>query len=118
MATQRAPKGGAFGANGEWYEGGKFINSVASNPKKEGSDKHARKPCKQQVAPGVWEVTERTPLFSLIGAGAFWDRKENKMVPYMPCFRNGFFYGGQTMAEMQAACDAYNNGLRFFDEIQ
>ena len=36
-ATQRAKKGGEFGANGEWYEGGKFINTVRENRKREGS---------------------------------------------------------------------------------
>lgn len=31
--TKRAPKGGAIGANGEFYEGGKFINTVPKNAK-------------------------------------------------------------------------------------
>jgi hypothetical protein len=35
MATKRAAKGGEMGANGEWYEGGKFINTVPENRKRE-----------------------------------------------------------------------------------
>ena len=38
MAIQRAPKGGAYGANGEWYEGGKFI-ATTKHPKRHGSYK-------------------------------------------------------------------------------
>lgn len=53
-STKRAAKGGEFGANGEWYEGGKFINTVAENKKKEGSV--SRGAGKQEIAPYVWEV--------------------------------------------------------------
>ena len=52
--TQRAAKGGEFGANGEWYEGGKFINTVPANKKREGSK--PRGTGKQEIAPYVWEV--------------------------------------------------------------
>jgi hypothetical protein len=52
--TKRAQKGGEFGANGEWYEGGKFINTIPENRKREGSTK--RGTGKQEVAPYVWEV--------------------------------------------------------------
>lgn len=54
MATKRAPKGGAVGANGEFYEGGKFINTIAENDKRLGSK--PKKVSKQQVMPYVWEV--------------------------------------------------------------
>lgn len=52
----RAKAGGQFGANGEWYEGGKFINTVPENsknqaPKKRGSGKQEIEPCKWEVAP-------------------------------------------------------------------
>lgn len=51
----RAKKGGEFGANGEWYEGGKFINTVPENAKRHGSA--PKKPLgKRNTAPGVWEM--------------------------------------------------------------
>ena len=52
--TKRAIKGGEFGANGEWYEGGKFVNTVAANKKREGSG--PRGSGKQEIAPYLWEV--------------------------------------------------------------
>ncbi len=53
-ATKRAAKGGEVGANGEWYEGGKFINTIPENRKKEGST--PRGTGKQEIAPYVWEI--------------------------------------------------------------
>ena len=55
VTTQkRAAKGGEIGANGEFYAGGKFINTVEENSK---SLKVAKKTTrKQEVAPYVWEV--------------------------------------------------------------
>lgn len=55
MTQRRAAKGGEIGANGERYEGGRFINTIAENPKKEGS--RPRKARKSEVAPFVWELT-------------------------------------------------------------
>lgn len=55
MNKKQANKGGEFGANGEWYKGGEFINTVAENSK--GTAKKAKKPTgKRQVASGIWEV--------------------------------------------------------------
>ena len=55
--TQRAIKGGEFGANGEWYEGGKFINTVPANKKREGSKSSGTG--KQEIAPYTWEVAPK-----------------------------------------------------------
>lgn len=52
--NKRAAKGGEFGANGEWYEGGKFINTVPENKKREGSNQ--RGTGKQEIAPYTWEI--------------------------------------------------------------
>lgn len=48
---KRAAVGGAVGANGEWYEGGKFI--ATANRAKGSKVKTERR---QQVGQGVWEV--------------------------------------------------------------
>ena len=50
----RAKAGGEFGANGEWYEGGKFINTVPENAK--GSAKTKRKTGKQEYENYKWAV--------------------------------------------------------------
>ena len=39
----RAKKGGEYGANGEWYDGGKFINTVAKNAKGSGGKRSGTK---------------------------------------------------------------------------
>ena len=66
--TKRAAKGGEFGANGEWYEGGKFINTIPENQKKEGSHPKA-KVRKVQVGPYEWAV-QPTPGAQPIYIGA------------------------------------------------
>lgn len=50
----RAAKGGQFGANGEWYSGGKFI-ATTDHPK---GCKPARKGCARRVQVGPAEFTE------------------------------------------------------------
>ena len=47
----RASVGGEIGANGEWYEGGKFIATIN---RAKGSKPTATR--RQQVSFGVWEV--------------------------------------------------------------
>jgi len=115
VATKRAVKGGEFGANGEWYEGGKFINTIPENRKKEGSEP-ARKARKVQIEPRVWVVDTRRPLFSIVGTGAqYIDRYDvsKGICPFMPAFRNGVMFTGTTLEEVQAICDRYNAGERW-----
>ncbi len=61
--TKRAKAGGEYGANGEWYEGGKFINTVPEQPKRIGSGPKATG--KQEIAPYVWEVAPAEGMRSL-----------------------------------------------------
>lgn len=66
--TKRAKAGGEFGANSEWYEGGKFINTVPENRKKEGS--HPKAKCRKvQVGPFEWAV-QPTPDARPVYVGA------------------------------------------------
>ena len=114
--TKRAAKGGEFGANGEWYEGGKFINTIAENAKKEGSK--PRRAHKIQIEPYVWvEVAgDEKAIFSIIGTGAAWiDRNDpaKGIAPYMPAFRSGVMYNGTTLEEVQTLCDRWNAGERY-----
>jgi|GEM_PF-3039525 len=113
-ATTRAAKGGEFGANGEWYEGGKFINTVAANSKKDGSNKKTS-PRKVQIEPYVWVVSSQRPLFSIVGTGAEYCDRYNptSIQPYMPAFENGVMCNGATLDDVQTICDRYNKGERF-----
>ena len=74
--TKRAAAGGEFGANGEWYEGGKFINTIPENSKKEGSHKKA-KVRKVQVGPFEWAVQptpDARPIYIGAIGGVFADK--------------------------------------------
>lgn len=51
---KRAKKGGETGANGEWYEGGRFI-ATTDHAKKPGSNQ-TKTTGKRQIEQGVWEV--------------------------------------------------------------
>ena len=72
----RAAKGGEYGANGEWYEGGKFINTVPENAKRHGSRK--RNPVRKcQVAPYIWEIQPlegARPIFDMLSGFELFDR--------------------------------------------
>lgn len=112
--TKRAAKGGQVGANGEWYEGGKFINTIPENRKREGST--ARQPRKVQVEPYVWVVSDRKPIFSLVGGVACYiDRYQpaKGIMPFAPALAHyGDTWGGKTVQEW---CDLYNAGERWMN---
>jgi hypothetical protein len=63
----RAAKGGQFGANGEWYEGGKFI-ATTERPKAQVKIRAARK---VEVEPGMWVESVEKTIYSEIK----WDVK-------------------------------------------
>lgn len=115
---QRAKVGGEVGANGEWYEGGKFINTTPANAKRHGSaPKRARK---IQIEYGVWvEVTgDERAIFSVVGGGAIYiDRNDPSkgIKPFMPAFegRGGVMYTGETLEAIQTLCDRFNAGERY-----
>lgn len=72
MSTQRrARPGGETGANGEWYEGGKFI-ATRDNPKRTGRSRKATR--KVEIEPWKWEVPPEEgmrPIYGRMGAGVF-----------------------------------------------
>lgn len=61
---RQAKKGGEYGANGDFYQGGQFINTVEQNPKGSGSSRpfNARK---KQVAPYTWIMEPSEGLRSI-----------------------------------------------------
>lgn len=71
MAQRRAKTGGETGANGEWYEGGKFI---ANTDHAKGHKSAGRATGRQLIAPGVFEVApsdELVAIFPQLAVGFF-----------------------------------------------
>jgi hypothetical protein len=113
---RRAKKGGEYGANGEWYEGGKFINTVEENRKKEGS--HKKGSGKQEIGPYQWEVPPegKMSLFRKF-AGIF-----GKVVNGKAVLRTDdqldqtLAYYGTTRQQAQELIDKWNAGERWVDK--
>lgn len=55
MTKRQARAGGEQGANGEWYQGGEFINTVAANPKGQAKVRKVATR-RQEIERGVWAV--------------------------------------------------------------
>ena len=114
-ATQkRAAVGGEFGANGEWYEGGKFINTVADNAKRNAKKRNATR--KQEIAPYVWEVPPQEGQRSLYDrfAGVYgnvWNgiavlRNDDRLQTTLECY-------GKTLEQAKKMIDDWNAGVRW-----
>ncbi len=110
--TTRAKKGGEFGANGEWYEGGKFINTTPENAKRYGST--TKGSGKQEIAPYVWEVAPegmRSIYKQIAGICAKFDRASMQFIyAANPQILN---YIGRTQAECEDLIARYNAGERW-----
>jgi hypothetical protein len=112
--TKRAKKGGEYGANGEWYEGGKFINTIPENDKKSGSRKRTAR--KVQVRPYTWEAGRdgEFPTFAVLGGQAVYvDRyaadEDLRIEPFGPGVASyGDEFRGYKVAEL---CEMWNNGV-------
>lgn len=108
--TQRAAKGGEFGANGEWYEGGKFINTIPENRKKEGSK--PRRTGKQEVAPYQWEIApEGKRSIYRAFAGIFGKLVDGRLT--VLCSDVTLAYCGTTREAAQEMADRWNTGERW-----
>lgn len=110
----RAAKGGERGANGEWYKGGRFLNTVAANPKKEGSSN--RKPSgKQEIAPYTWAVAPEgkrslyrqfNGIFGRVENGVAVLRKDDGLQATLD-------YCGATLEHAKSLIDRWNQGERW-----
>lgn len=107
----RAKKGGEMGANGEWYEGGKFLNTVPENAKREGSVK--AKPRKIEIEPYKWVLAPEGKFASLYSrfAGVFGKIIDGKAV--VLCSDQTLAYFRTTREEAQIMADRYNAGERY-----
>ena len=113
-ATQkRAAVGGEFGANGEWYEGGKFINTVADNAKRNAKKRNATR--KQEIAPYVWEVPPegKSSLYRQF-AGIFGNvRNDVAVLRKDDGLATTVEYCGRTLPEVAKMIEDWNAGVRW-----
>lgn len=107
---KRAKVGGEYGANGEWYEGGKFINTVPENDKRHGSKPRGVR--KQEVAPYQWEPRPegKTSIYAIF-AGVFGRIENGQMV--VTCSDQTLAYYRTSREEAQSLADKYNAGERW-----
>ena len=109
----RAKKGGEIGANGEFYEGGKFI---ATTERPKGKQKAKKATGRQEIAAYKWEIPPvewMKAIFSIVGCMAkYVDRykietgitpvTDEKVVAY---------YGSSCWGwSIQELCERYNRG--------
>jgi hypothetical protein len=109
----RAKKGGEYGANGEWYEGGKFINTVPENAKRHGSKK-VKPVGKRNTAPGVWEIQptpESIAIFPQLSGIEIFNR-ETGLFTFNPALRLDFATE-TAIARRQDLIARYNQGERW-----
>lgn len=109
----RAKQGGEYGANGEFYKGGQFLNTVAENPKKEGSKPKRKKTGKREVAPYTWEVQptpEARSIYTML-AGVYGRVEGGQMV--LNINPQTLSYYGDEQAEIEALANRWNNGERW-----
>lgn len=115
MAQRRAKRGGEFGANGEFYEGGKFINTTPENAKRYGSTPKGTR--KQEIEPYRWEYppTENaTSLFRKIaGILAKFNREENRFE--FSASAQTLAYMGMSRTEAERLIRLYNEGTRWIE---
>lgn len=113
--TKRAAKGGEIGANGEFYEGGKFINTIPENAKKEGARARKLAARKVQVGPYEWAVRPtgtETPLYIGAIGGVFAD-KFGRSRPMSEVNDTALAYIGVTHEELAARIVRHAAGERW-----
>lgn len=111
---KRARKGGEYGVNGEFYEGGKFL----PNTEKPKAAPRKRATRKQQWEAYKWERPAEgwRAIYKMVGVQAApedrYDRENNRIKPFAPGINS---YGdepisGWTTAEL---CELFNAGVRW-----
>lgn len=107
----RAKKGGEIGANGEFYEGGKFI-AKTERPKSQAEIRQATR--KQEVAPYVWEVAPEigwTAIFAGLSGVEIFNR-ETKTFLINPDL-SGMFATADAIESRKNRIAAFNAGKKW-----
>lgn len=120
----RATKGGEYGKNGEWYEGGQFLPSSKTTVKGEFSQTQQAQqaqPRKQEIAPYKWEVSDKKSIWKACGVGYYTKftktgySKDTGTQGYLELIENRNWEGFDQdfFNEMQTLIDRWNNGKRW-----
>ena len=120
---KRAKAGGEHGANGEWYEGGKFI-ATTDHAKRKGSTKGTGR---QEIEPYVWDHPPEPGMRSLyrrMSPGVFTGIVDGKwgLNPHTSDHTWGYYNDfdpeavARAKAMYQALADRYNAGERWTKE--
>jgi hypothetical protein len=112
VSVTRAPRGGARGANGEWYEGGKF---VAATDRPKGQGRRARPARAEEVEAGVREVPPAEgmrPIWSQVAGVYRYDRAVRRFGEAPPAWRA--YVGEERARELDALRDRWNVGERWY----
>ena len=110
----RAAKGGQVGANGEWYEGGKFI-ATTDHPK--GKARKYTSTGRVEIEPWVWvqRIEGKRPLKERMGMEIF--NHDNKTFRFNPAIRDngGNAFPIEFINERKALIELWNAGERWID---
>lgn len=118
-SQKRAAAGGEHGANGEWYEGGKFI---ATTDHEKGNKKSKKGTGRQEIEPYKWDHPPEPGMRSIFGASRVFNALENgKMVLNSSVSDHtwGYYHGHDAnavagaKARYQELADRYNAGERW-----
>ena len=113
----RAKAGGEYGANGEWYEGGKFINTVPENAKRQKATK--RFTGKQQYENYKWAVAPvegHRAIFPMLAGFEMPIREGREIVGFrFNTDLRGEWTLPEVVAKREAMIAAYNSGQRWME---
>jgi hypothetical protein len=107
----RAKKGGEIGANGEFYEGGKFI-AKTEKPKSQAEIRKATR--RQNTSPYVWEVAPNAELVAIFPSlnGIEFFNHNTKTFAFNADLR-GSFATEEAIECRKNKIEAYNNGKKW-----
>lgn len=110
MGQRRAKIGGEVGANGEYYEGGKFIANTA---RAKGHKVAGRATGRQLIAPGILEVApsdDLVAIFPQLAAGFFAFNRETLQFGEVTNETALAYFGAERLIALR---DRFNAGDRW-----
>ena len=109
--SKRAQQGGEYGANGAWYTGGRFLNTIAENPK--GSPHAKQRTSKQEYEPNKWDVAPagQRSLYKTVESGC--TLTSTGFLQPIEAYLTYISEYPDTKARFLARIKQYNSGIRW-----